>query len=167
MDTPLSVVRMIFSWSLFNSWMAFASSLLMFGLGGWIFMRIDFVSPLSSSAFPCLSCWHILSICDMYSPDQWFLGDYCKIWDPWLELFVDLQWVGVLTVCVPLSGLRWLSTCYWCCGCFCVADLIYISVEGSCFSYIFFPVPFSTMLVVWAATCVSLPQSIKFLDLSL
>ena len=50
-----------------NSCMAFASSLVMLGLGSCVFLRICLILPLSSSSFPFSSCWHTLSICEMYS----------------------------------------------------------------------------------------------------
>ena len=48
MDTSLLVVRIIFSLSLFSSWMALASSLFMFGFGGCMFLRMDLISPHNS-----------------------------------------------------------------------------------------------------------------------
>ena len=67
MDTPLSAVNMTLSLSLLSSSMAFASSRVILGLGGCVFLRICLISPRSSSAFPFSSCRHAFSICEMYS----------------------------------------------------------------------------------------------------
>ena len=66
--------------------MAFASSFVMFGLGGCIFLKICLVSPLSSSAFPCFSCWHILSIWEIYLLTVGSLATITKF-GPWPRAF--------------------------------------------------------------------------------
>ena len=66
-DTPLFAVSITLPLSFFSSCIALASFFAMFSLGGQMFFKINLISPLSSSAFPCFNCWHTLSVSDMYS----------------------------------------------------------------------------------------------------
>ena len=118
MATPLSVVSIIFPWSFLNSWMAFSSPLLMLGLGGLIFLRIAFVSPHSSSAFPWLSCWHTLSFWEMYLPTGGLVTTANL--GLWPILSPGLQLVGfwisyVPTFCPYIPLCSWVVICLWPC----------------------------------------------------
>ena len=94
MDTPLSTVSMTTSLSLFSSCMAFASSFVMFGLGSCVFLKICLISPLSSYTFPCFSCWHTLSIWEIYLLTGGSLVAIAKL-GPWARAFscTSVRWV--------------------------------------------------------------------------
>ena len=116
MDTPLSAVNMTLSLSLLSSSMAFASSRVILGLGGCVFLRICLISPRSSSAFPFSSCRHAFSICETYSLTGGSLVVIAKF-GPRASAFsctsVRGSWIGY----VPI-----LSCCCCCCCCWDVGN---------------------------------------------
>ena len=96
----------------------------------WVnLLKMDFISPLSSSTSPCFSCWHTFSTLATYSPIEGSLATTAKL-SPWaktcswafvsgvLERFLTqllLLVVLVLLFCVWLSGTFnvWLLFCFW------------------------------------------------------
>ena len=75
--TPLSVVKIILSWSFFNSFNAFNPSLVMLEGDLLLFcapFRIFLTSTLSSSTGPCSNLGHAFSIAVMYSSTGGHLG---------------------------------------------------------------------------------------------
>ena len=67
MATPLSGVSTILDWSSLNSFMALNSSLVMFGVGGYLCFSSQLVSALHSSASPRLSLVQVSSIAMMFA----------------------------------------------------------------------------------------------------
>ena len=55
--------------------MALDSSFVILDLGEFIFLKMDLISPLNSSASPCFTFWHTFSTWAMYCP----IGGSCVI----------------------------------------------------------------------------------------
>ena len=94
---PLSAVRIILVVSIFNCCMAWCSSFDMFDLGGGIFFMMDLISPLSSSASPCLSCWHAFSMATIYSKTGGTFGTMQSLVHELvfvLELWSMVSWIS-------------------------------------------------------------------------
>ena len=85
-DTPLSAVRMILLLSFLSSAKALLSSMVIFDLGGFIFFSMVLISPLHSSASPCLRCEHAFSIEAMYLPTGGDMGTIAKL-GPYNRIF--------------------------------------------------------------------------------
>ena len=126
MDTPLSAVNMTLSSSLLNSCMAIASSLVILGLGGCVFLRICLILPRSSSAFPFSNCWHTLSICEMYSLTGGSLVVITKL-GPWASTFsCGFSQGGLGEVVYPFNFVvvvLVVDSCCWSCCLYCIAWL--------------------------------------------
>ena len=87
--TPLSVVKIILSWSFFNSFRAFNSSLVMLEGDFLLFCALfsNFLtSTLSSSAWPCSNLGHVFSTAVMYSSTGGHLGLMTNF-GPWASIF--------------------------------------------------------------------------------
>ena len=94
-DTPFSAVKMILLLSFLSSAKALLSCMVMFDMGGCIFSKMVLISPLSSSASPCLSCDHACSMEAMYSPTGGDLGTMAKL-GPCDKIFSCASVRGVL-----------------------------------------------------------------------
>ena len=157
MDTPLSAVNTIYSLSLFRSCIAFPSSFAMLGLGGCMFLKICLVSPLSSSTFPCFSCWHTLSIWEIYLLTVSSLATTAKF-GPWSRAFSCASVRGVLErLWIHFTLLLFTAVTAVAPVIFVVADVVSgSSIELNAVPiYWIFPSP--PFWILWVATCVFLP----------
>ena len=146
MDTPLSAVSINFPWFLLNPVIAWASSLLMFGLGGVGFFNICFIWPLTSTTSPCFIFWHTLSICAMYSPVGGSLVTTAKL-GPWARTF---SWASVHVEFVRLCTHLFSRHCF----------LLWLLLM---FLFSMFNHFFSVIFVFWAA----FPIATMFITLTL
>ena len=153
MDTPLSVVKIILVLLFLSSFIALASSFEILDWGGF---KMVLVSPLSSSASPCFSCWHTFSTAAIYSVIGGCLSTTAKfgLWAntcSWasvsgvLEIFLTQVWVIGLG---PESSVTL------------AVELWMFKSDGTFWSWNVW-VAMSAMFDVWATTCVSLAQSLK------